>query len=148
MKKIPYTPEDLVNHEVVCAVIKDMNGRILVQDHVKYGFLALPVGKAKPGQTIIDGLKEELFEECDIKIIEFKEIASKNYTYTRFGKKVQIHGHLFEITKYSGIIKNKEPNKHRSQEFVDLETIKKAPFLSDMTILYLDFLGFKRKARF
>ncbi len=114
---------------------------------VKYGFLTIPLGKAKPGQLVPDALKEELFEECNIKVKDFKEISVKNYNYIREGHKVKLRGTLFEVTAYTGTIKNKEPNKHRTQEFVDLETIKKAPFLSDMTLQYLEFLGFKRKAK-
>jgi len=147
MIKISYTPEDIVDHEALGMIIKDKDGKILMQDHIKYGFFTIPVGKAKPGQTLSDALKEELFDECDIKVKDFKKIATKNYTYIRNGHKVKLHGHLLEVIKYSGTIKNKEPHKHRTQKFYDLETIKKMPYLSDMTLLYLDFLGFKRKAR-
>jgi hypothetical protein len=54
---------------------------------------------------------------------------------------------LFEIIKYSGVMKNKEPEKHREQKFMALEEIKKLPYLSDLTLLYLSFLDFNREAK-
>lgn len=61
-------------------------------------------------------------------------------------KKVIVRLHLFEITKYSGTVKNKEPHKHRKQRFMSLKEIKSIPYLSDATLLYLETLNFKRKA--
>lgn len=147
MKKIDYTPEDLTNHEGVGILIKNNEGKILMQDHVKYGFWTIPVGKIKPKQSIVEGLKQELFEECDIIPEEYTEIASKKYIYKRNEKEVIVNIHLFEITKYLGEIINKEPQKHRKQEFAEISTIKKFPFLSDATPLYLESIGFKRKKR-
>ena len=47
MPKINYSEEDLRDHDAIGAVVKDSKGRILVQDHVTYGFWTIPVGKAK-----------------------------------------------------------------------------------------------------
>jgi ADP-ribose pyrophosphatase YjhB (NUDIX family) len=147
MAKINYTDEDLVHHEGVAAVIKNKKGQILMQDHVKYSFWTLPVGKTKYAKDIFNGLKTELSEECGIIVEECKEIAKKRFEYIRNGKKVVVRLHLFEITKYSGTVKNKEPHKHRLQEFMELEEIKRLPYLSDATLLYLKTLGFERKAK-
>lgn len=59
--KIPYTPEDIVNHHAVAAIIKNAAGEILMQEHVKYGFWTLPVGKVKDGQGIKEGYKKITF---------------------------------------------------------------------------------------
>jgi 8-oxo-dGTP pyrophosphatase MutT (NUDIX family) len=147
MKDIKYTDEDILDHDGICAIIKDKNENILMQDHVKFGFWTLPVGKVKPGQNILEGLKDEIYEECGIKIKDVKELAVREYTYLRKGKNVKVNSHLFEILSYVGNIQNKEPYKQRQQLFMDLKTIKKLPYLSDMTLFYLETLGFKRKAR-
>ena len=55
---IPYTHEDIVNHHAVAAVIKNTEGKILMQEHVKYGFWTLPVGKVKDGQGINDVIEQ------------------------------------------------------------------------------------------
>lgn len=145
--EINYNEEDLTDHEGIVVVIKDKSGNILVQDHVKFGFLTLPVGKVLPNQTVEEGLKREIFEECNLIVDEYKEIDEREYAYERKGKTVKVNMHLIEVLKYSGQIQNKEPEKHRKQEFVDLEEIKKAPFLSDSTMFYLENLGFKREKR-
>ena len=54
---------------------------------------------------------------------------------------------IFEIIKYSGEMKNMEPYKHSEQKFMDLEDVKKLPYISDLTLLYLEYLGFKREKR-
>ena len=146
MAKVRYTEEDMADHEGIASVIKNRKGQILMQEHAKYGFWTLPVGKIKAGQTAAEGLKEELFEECGIIVEGFRETASKKYSYTRKKREVSVFIHLFEITGYSGDIKNREPHKHLKQEFISLEEIKKMPYLSDVTLLYLETLGFERKA--
>jgi ADP-ribose pyrophosphatase YjhB (NUDIX family) len=144
---IPYTPEDIVNHHSVMAVIKNAAGEILMQEHVKYGFWTLPVGKAKDGQDIKEGIEEEMLEECNLKLEEYHELVAKDYTYEREGKGVNVTGHIFEVTKYSGEMKNMEPHKQKQQLFLSFEDIKKLPFISDMTQLYLEQLGYKREVK-
>ena len=141
-----YKEEDLLNHDAVGAVIKDKNGKILMQNHIKLGFWTLPVGKVKRGQSIEEGLKEEIFEECDLKITKFTELKNRNYEYLRQGNKVNVFLHLFEIQEFSGEMKNKEPEKHSEQKFISLEEIKKLSYLSDLTLFYLEHLGFVREA--
>ena len=147
MPEINYSEEDLRDHDAIGAVIKDSKGRILVQDHVKYGFWTIPVGKAKQGQSPEDALKQELLEECGISARKFKKIAEKDYVYLRGVKNVRLISHIFEITEYSGNIKNMEPHKHKSQEFKSVEEITKLQYLSDATILYLKTIGIERTNR-
>jgi len=144
---INYTDEDLLDHHAVSAVIKDSEGNILMQDHVKYGFWTIPLGKAKVGQDPIDAIKEEVLEECNLVIHDLKEVAGKEKEYERKGKLVQVFNHVYEILDYSGEMKNNEPHKHTEQKFIPLEEIKKMPYLSDSTVLFLKSLGFERKVR-
>ena len=144
---IKYTEEDLRDHDAIGAVIKDSKGRILMQDHVKYSFWTIPIGKAKQGQTPEDALKQELHEECGISVKKFRKIAEKDYVYVRDGKNVRLTSHIYEISKYDGDIENREPSKHRAQEFKSVEEIMKFPYISDATVLYLETIGFNRQGR-
>lgn len=146
MKKIKYNSEDILNHHGIAAVIKNEQNEILMQKHNKYGFWTIPVGKVKTRQSVEEGLIQEISEECNIVIEEFKELKKKEYFYNRDGKDVEVIQHLFYILKYSGEMKNKEPHKHKLQKFLSIEKIKKLPYLSDCTILYLETLDFKRLA--
>tara|TARA_Y100000310_G_C20560162_1_gene752652 strand:+ start:230 stop:673 length:444 start_codon:yes stop_codon:yes gene_type:complete len=141
---VNYTDEDLQNHDAVAAVIQDAKGNILMQEHVKYGFWTIPIGKAASGQTPIEAMKEEVLEECDIIVQEFEEVAQKKYEYDRNGKQVKLLLHIYKVIKYSGKISNKEPHKHSKQEFKSVEQIKNIPHLGDATLLYLETLGIKR----
>lgn len=147
MENIKYNSEDVVDHHGVSAVIKNEEGEILMQEHVKYGFWTLPVGKVKENQDVEEGLKQELYEECDIVVENFRELIKRDYFYERNGNNIKVISHLFEILKYAGEIKNKEPQKHKQQIFISLEKIKRLPYLSDMALLYLERLGFKREAK-
>ena len=144
MMRMKYTSEDMSDHDAVAAVIKNNDVEILMQEHVKYGFWTIPLGKAKNDQSVDEGLKQELFEELDISITRYKEITGRNYTYTD-GRNIKVTAHIFEILSYTGKIYNKEPHKHKQQIFLSLDKIGKLPFLSDMTLLYLETLGIKRK---
>lgn len=145
--EINYTEEDLVDHHAVSAIIKDENGNILMQDHVKFGFWTIPIGKANPRQDPIDGIKEEVLEECNLIIEELEEIANQEKSYERNGRIVKDFIHTYKILKYSGELKNNEPHKHTEQKFMSLDKIKKLPYLSDQTIIFLERVGFKRGAK-
>lgn len=144
---IKYNPEDLVSHDGIAVIIKNSRGEILMQEHVKYGFWTIPVGKVKQGQGIEDALKEEILEECNIRVEKCQEIRIREDSYKRNGNDVTVRAHLFEIVKYLGEIKNNEPHKHSQQLFMDLKLVKKLPYLSDLTLLYLETIGIKREAR-
>ena len=118
-----------------------------MQEHVKYGFWTIPVGKAKDGQKVEEALKEEIFEECNLVIEDYKELTTRDYTYNRNGNPVIVKAHLFEVLRYSGFMRNNEAHKHRQQLFMDLEEVKKLSYLSDLTLLYLETLGFRRTNR-
>lgn len=145
--KINFNREDVLDHHGVAAVIKNQEGEILMQEHVKYGFWTIPVGKVKGDQNVIDGLRQEILDECNLQVKEYKEITVKDYFYERNRKNVKVISHLYEILKYSGEMRNLEPMKHKQQMFLPIEQIKKLPYLSDLTLLYLEQVGFRRQAR-
>jgi ADP-ribose pyrophosphatase YjhB (NUDIX family) len=144
---IKYNSEDVVSHHGVAAVIENERGDILMQEHVKFGFWTIPVGKVKASQSITDALREEIAEECNVQIEKYRELVVKDFLYVREGNEVRVISHLFEVINYTGEMKNLEPAKHKQQLFLPIEEIKKLSYLSDMTLLYLKHLGFDRPAR-
>lgn len=147
MKKINYNEEDLEDHHAVAAIIKNNKNEILMQDHIKYGFWTIPIGKAKNNESPMSGIKNEVFEECNLKIIDPKEIILNDSMDIRNGEKVRVILHIYEIKNYSGNLMNKESEKHKEIKFISLEKIKKLSYLSNATIIYLKYLGINRKTR-
>ena len=145
MKKVIYNKEDLSDYYGVSAVIKNDKEEILMQEHSKFGFGTIPIGKVNLNKNLVEGLKKEIFEETGLIVKDLKELKQKKNCYRRDDKDVKVNLHLFEITKYSGKLKNKEPEKHKKQEFLNIEKIKKIPYLSDSTLMFLEYLGFKRR---
>ena len=142
-----YNSEDLKPHHGVCAIIKDKQGRILMQDHVKYSFWTIPVGKTTNNQTPEEALIQEVQEECGITPTKFRELTTKSYSYTRNSVEVHLTTHLFDIQEYTGKIINNEPHKHKEQKFLTVEEIMKLPYISDSTVLYLETIGLVREAK-
>lgn len=133
-----YNEEDLRNHETSAGVIKDSHGKFLIQDHVKHNMLTFPIGKVKPPETPLDGLKTEMLEELGIKVIQAKELFTYKRVYDFDGKKILINTHVFDILKYTGSIKNKEPKKHRWIKFMDMkDVLKSGRKIADCIIEYL-----------
>lgn len=118
-----YNEEDMRNHETSAGVIKDNQGRYLIQDHVKHNMLTFPIGKIKPPETPLDGLKTEMWEELGIKVLQAKELFTYKKTYIFDGKPIKILTYVFDIIKYTGTPKNKEPKKHRWVKFMNLDDV-------------------------
>ena len=140
-----YTNEDMMDHDAVFAVIKDAEGKILLQEHIKYSHRTLPWGKVKQGQSLIEGLKQEIKDECNISIWDSKEIISWEYTYNRNNKDVHVMEHIYEIIDFTGEIQNNEPHKHGQIVFKSIDEILKLPHLSHVAVVYLQTLGITRK---
>jgi hypothetical protein len=88
-----------------------------------------------------------MMEECNLQIEEYREVITKDLFYKRNGNDVKVVSHVFEVLKYSGEMKNMEPLKHKQQLFLSIEDIKNLPYISDVTQLYLERLGFKREVK-
>jgi 8-oxo-dGTP pyrophosphatase MutT (NUDIX family) len=147
MDTIPYTTEDILPHSSVFAIIKNRNGEILMQDHIKYNFWTLPGGKVKPDQSKEDALSQEIQEECNIIIWEAHPLVQRDMSYIRKEIPITIPCYLFEIITYEGEIQNNEPTKHRELRFFSVDEIQKLPYLSDVTLLYLESLWILREAK-
>ena len=142
---VSYNEEDLIDgHHGVSAVIRNSEGYVLMQDHVKFGFWTIPVGKADLDDDPIEGLKREILEECNLVVEDIREIVARDEVYSSNGKKVNVIVHVYEVLVYSGELKNNESHKHREQKFISVEEIAKLSHLSDSTVLFLDSVGIVR----
>ena len=102
----------------VSAIIKNKEGKILVQDHVKLDAITLPGGKVENDEDIHDTLERELKEELGIIVkrsIQFgNEVEMGVLEYPAgSGQYMNFTQTFFGITEYDGEIENKEPNKHK-----------------------------------
>ena len=139
--------KDIDIHSVGGLLYND-NHEVLIQYHNKYDFWTIPMGKVENNMDIVEALKKELKEELNIEVVEFKEIASRvyqydninpsNWTFEDSGNTFIVLFHLFEISKWSGCLKNNEPKKHSVLRFMNLDEIKKLNPISDALKLYLE----------
>ena len=135
LKRINYTEEDLQDFQSIGAVFVE-NKKILMMDHVKFNFWTVPIGKVKAGQTVEEGLKEELSEELAIDALKYRLLGIWKRTFTWKGKRIKTENFLYLIENYRGRIRNNEPQKHRTLKFMTMEEIKKKR-VSEMTKVLL-----------
>lgn len=140
-----YNQEDLIpKHNGVAVLIFNKKGEVLVQDHVKYGFWTIPVGKCKQGESMEDGVRKEMFEETGLTVLKLEKIDEKVFKYDRLAVEVEVTLGLFRVIAYSGEMINKEPDKHRVQKFVPVKWLLSQQNVSDGTKMaraYLSSLG-------
>lgn len=107
--------------------------KYLFQQRKKYslyhGGYVLPGGHIEEGETILQGAVRELYEELDILVdeadLEFKMVEPiENYIVF-----------FFEVKKYTGVLKNKEPEKHLDVCFLDLSDEKIHPLTLNEIIM-------------
>lgn len=136
--------EDLKPHDSVGVCILDSkNEKVLVLDHIKFDMITVPVGKVKDGQDIFEALKQEVFEETGIVIKKAKEIAVFDTYVIRNDIKIDIHNHLFiAMSNWVDLtnMENKEPKKHRSMFWVNLDELQELETRSFMTIVFQGML--------
>lgn len=136
-----YTPEDLVDHDAIGAVIFNQKGELLVLKHNKFDFWTIPIGKVQSDATLKETVIKEVKEEVNLDVIECKKLVELPQTYYRRGKWVQVVLHVFEVTRYSGKLKNMEPDKHEHMTWSSIDIIRgmEKSSLSDATRLYIQF---------
>lgn len=90
-------------------------GKILlerrVEDDDQYqGYIVVPGGRLKKGESWEEALCRELSEECGIKPENYKAISELSIPRSSGAK---LPGLLYLVTSYSGKIINKEPEKSK-----------------------------------
>ena len=79
------------------------------------GYYMLPGGHVDEGETVLQAAIRELKEELDI-CVQAIDLKFK------LAEPTKTHVHLFfEVEKYTGIIKNNEPEKHADVSFLSLK---------------------------
>jgi len=137
-----WTKEDLRSDQLgIGVVIRDKEGRILMQDHKKLGMWTIPVGKVDPGSTPEETVRKEVLEETGLNVLSMRKLGSKTEHYRREGHDVTMEHIIFEATSYSGVPENKEPHKHSSMRFVSEDEIRSIGPISDCTKLALSKMG-------
>lgn len=133
-----YNEEDLTDHHGVGVVLLNEDMEILMLDHVKLNTEVFPVGKVKKGESVFEGMCNELFEETNLKINSAYEVVEFVLDIIRNGKKITQTNHIFICRDYSGNIKNKEPKKHRDVYFIPFEEMMKKNQNSYMVKVFKD----------
>lgn len=133
-----YNEEDLTDHHGVGVVLLNEDMEILMLDHVKLNTEVFPVGKVKKGESVFEGMCNELFEETNLKINSAYEVVEFVLDIIRNGKKITQTNHIFICRDYSGNIKNKEPKKHRDVYFIPFEEMMKKNQNSYMVNVFKD----------
>lgn len=134
---INFNEEDVKNHQGINAWIINDDGKVLTMWHNKFGFWTIPMGKVKDDETPTDALKVEMWEELGIEVKKCKKIMSFEKTYFRklqgATEKSKVHTiqTSYHLTKYTGEIYNKEPQKHREIKWIDIEELMSLTNISD-----------------
>jgi 8-oxo-dGTP diphosphatase len=112
-------------HVVVGIVYNESRDSVLLSvrspglDHA--GLWEFPGGKLEPGETIIQGLGRELFEETDIVVESAHQLIRINHDYQDFG--ICLHGWV--VDSWSGVPRGKEGQK---LEWVPVKNLACIPF--------------------
>ncbi|QCW23164.1 MutT/NUDIX hydrolase [Vibrio phage USC-1] len=105
----------------VGALIKNAEGKLLIQGHKKIGGLTIPSGKLDENERDVVGLARELKEELGVsKLWIGKRLAKWRQTYESLGVVDQA---LYEVV-LNEEPRNMEPTKHPYQDWMSIEEIK------------------------
>lgn len=136
--------EDLRPKRSGVAGVIHKDDKILMLKHVKFGWWTIPVGKVDEKETPEKALKRELFEEVGITPIKYELVVTKKVNYTVLGKPIEVTHHIYDISKYSGTPRNKEPKKHKEIKWMSIDEIKDKG-ISDATKFYLEYVEKKHE---
>ncbi len=97
----------------VVAGILTKNGKFLVEkrrdnDEADPGYVEIPGGHVREGESLENALRREMKEELGIEVERMKLVSESLATATN-GEKQRIH--YFHVERWTGIIKSKEAEK-------------------------------------
>lgn len=86
--------------QVVVGLIKDQAERILLSKRIppsSYpGYWELPGGKIESGESALEALKREMFEEIGIEVLAAQSVKKLQHTYTDYTVNIEV----FAIIKF------------------------------------------------
>lgn len=108
--------------QAAAAIIYNDAGALLIQDHVKCNFLTCPIGAVEAGESHAAAMCREMKEELGITVTKFTGVLTGDIDCGELG---MIDTWVFRIDEYTGIIENREPQKHRSLTWYQEEELIK-----------------------
>lgn len=137
MNNPTFTREDLTTKDAIAAVIYDADWKILIQDHIKLAFNTIIIGKVKPWENLEEVMKQEIFDETWLTVIEYEKLITREWIYDYNWTQVKIRNHIYIILQWTWELTNKEPEKHKSMWFMTINEIKNLSKISDATKIFL-----------
>lgn len=130
-------------HILASGIIRDKAGRMLLEWHNKANGLVLPSGKANPYEDPYRTLVRELHEELGIIVTDatLNERSSYQAEYpVGSGNWVIFDEYNYIVNSYTGVIENKEPEKHKELTWLsESEILDEGMNLTDELYNYLDY---------
>ena len=102
---------------VICLIKENEKYLFVKRAHTGHcdGYYMLPGGHVDEGETVLQACIRELKEELDI-------VVKPEDLIFRLAEPTKTHTHFFfEVLHYEGNIKNNEPQKHDSVDFLPLD---------------------------
>lgn len=130
-------------HILASGIIRDKVGRMLLEWHNKANGLVLPSGKANPYEDPYRTLVRELHEELGIIVTDatLNQRSSYQAEYPiGSGNWVIFDEYNYIVNSYTGVIENKEPEKHKELAWLsESEILDEGMKLTDELYNYLDY---------
>lgn len=141
MNNLNFTQEDLNTKDAIWVVIYDSLWRILIQDHVKLDFFTIPIWKVNAWEDPDEVMIKEVLDETNLIVRDYRKLIEKDWEYDYNWITVRLRNHIYEVLLWEWNLVNKEPNKHRSMNFLSISDIKKLSKISDATKIFLSILS-------
>lgn len=130
-------------HILASGIIRDKAGKMLLEWHNKANGLVLPSGKANPYEDPYRALVRELHEELGIIVTDAtlnKRSSYQSEYPAGSGNRVIFDEYNYVINSYTGVIENKEPEKHKELVWLsESEILDEGMDLTDELYNYLDY---------
>lgn len=94
---------EIVKLTNMCKIINPETGKVLVQERIKsWKGIAFPGGKINLGESIVQSVKREIFEETGLKISDLKLCGMKDWYDTKSNERYVVF--LYQTDKFEGVI--------------------------------------------
>lgn len=94
---------EIVKLTNMCKIINSENGKVLVQERIKsWKGIAFPGGKINLGESIVQSVKREIFEETGLKISDLKLCGMKDWYDTKSNERYVVF--LYQTDKFEGVL--------------------------------------------
>lgn len=101
-------------------IIYYKDGKLLVQEHKKTGKLSIPVGSVEPGETPLEALQREVWEELGVRV------AKATFIKKTYQECLDVMEYLYRVELHGQWI-NKEVEKHPWMGELPLKNIMHYP---------------------